>query len=94
MLEVPVAMLDAIQDRGPLKLERKRYTAYVPVSPHGVRSLGEMLFAAKSRAKLRLLVQIPEANRKSAYEVFARQMFEGEEVGRVNWRLAPKQKDR
>jgi len=90
MLELPLAMLDAMPERGPLKVDRKRQVAYLPVNPHGIRSLGEMLFAAKSRAALRLLVQIPEAHRKAAYEVFARQLFEGTEVGRVTWRLAPR----
>jgi hypothetical protein len=59
------------------------------MNPHGLRSLGEMIFSAKSRAKLRLLVQVPKEYQSMAYEVFVRQMDEDLEVGRVTWRLAP-----
>jgi hypothetical protein len=48
-----------------------------------------MVFAAKSKARLRLLAQIPKEARKRPYEVFVRQTFEGQEVGRVTWRLSP-----
>lgn len=89
LLDIPVAMYDAMHDRAPVKFDKRRKIATIPVNPHGMRSLGDMLFTAKSRAKLRLLVQIPKQYRHMAYEVFVRQMFRDEEVGRVTWRLAP-----
>jgi hypothetical protein len=42
----------------------------------------------RARNPMRLLVQIPEAYRDRPYEVFARQLFERQEVGRVTWRLS------
>jgi serine protease len=89
LLEMPLAMYDAMQERVPAKFDKRRHVALVPVNPHGLRSLGDMLFTAKSRARLRLLVQIPKEYRSMAYEVFVRQMYEDQEVGRVTWRLAP-----
>jgi uncharacterized protein YegP (UPF0339 family) len=37
-------------------------------------------------------VHIPKSYRGGAYEVSVRQLFEGEEVGRVTWRLRPKER--
>lgn len=90
LLEIPMAMYDAMRDQVEAKFDKRRLSATIPVNPHGKRSLGDMLFPAKSRAKLRLLVQIPKEYRQSAHEVFVRQMFGDEEVGRVTWRLAPR----
>lgn len=61
--------------------------AYLPINPHGGRSLGSITFPAKSRTGMRLLVHVPEDARDGAYEVGVRQLFEQEEVGRVTWRL-------
>lgn len=88
LLEMPIAMYDALRYRVPARIDREPQTVVVPVNPHGLRSFGDMLFPAKSRSKLRLLVQIPKKNRGTAYEVFVRQMYEEMEVGRVTWRLA------
>jgi len=89
LLEIPLAMYDAMRNRPPVKFDRKRQVAFLPVNPYGLLSLGDMLFTAKSRASIRLLVHIPKEHRKMAYEVFVRQMYGDEEVGRVTWRLAP-----
>ncbi|HJT51427.1 MAG TPA: S8 family peptidase [Nitrosospira sp.] len=57
---------------------------------HCVRtSFPEVTFPAKARIPLRLLVKIPEPMRQHEFELFARQMYEGEEVGRITWRLSP-----
>lgn len=87
LLEMPRAMYDALRERIPVTFDRKRQKARVPVNPHGLRSLGDVLFPAKSRAELRLLVQIPKEYRDKAYEVFVRQVYNDVEVGRVTWRL-------
>ena len=57
--------------------------------PHGSFVLEELLFPAKSRTKLRLMVHIPKEEYGNEYEVYVRQLFEEEEVGRVTWRLVP-----
>ena len=59
----------------------------LPVTPHGRERFGPLELPAKSRTQMRLLVQIPMALREKPYQVHARQLFEGEEVGRVTWRL-------
>ena len=94
LLEMPLAMYDGLCYRFPAELDREHQTAVVPVNPHGLRSLGDFIFPAKSRSQLRLLVQIPEKNHDAAYEVFVRQIYDGLEVGRVTWRLAHLDKGR
>lgn len=65
----------------------------VPITPQGRELFGPLALPAKSRTQIRLLVQIPEARRDKSYQVYARQLFEGEEVGRVTWRLTTTRKD-
>ena len=90
LLEAPIYLIDAMSLRSPfLKVDEKRQVAWLPLNPHGHTIIGEALFPAKSKTKLRLLVNIPEEQRKNEYEVFVRQIYEKEEVGRVTWRLAP-----
>jgi len=89
-LEGPPDFLDLFDSPSPFsKDDAERKVRLVPVNPHGRYSLGEALLPAKSRTKLQLLVHIPEKFRANAYEVYASQLFEGLEVGRVTWRLAP-----
>ena len=90
-LELPNYMIDALQEHSPYlkRVEKKRDAAWIPVNPHGRRSFGEILLPAKSRSRLRLLVQIPEKLRKNTYQVSVSQFYEKEEVGRVTWRLSP-----
>jgi hypothetical protein len=45
-------------------------------------------FPAKTRSRCRLLIQVPR-NRAHDYEVYVSQLYEGFEVGRVTWRIAP-----
>lgn len=65
----------------------------IPINPHGSEAFGPITLAAKSRTQMRLLVRIPEALRNKPYQIYARQIFEGEEIGRVTWQLAAKGKD-
>ena len=92
MLEIPLAMFEGMTRRDPAKVDEKRQMARIPMNPHGVRGLDEMLFPAKSKQLLRVLVRIPEENRKSEYDIAVRQLYENHEVGRVTWRLSPKAK--
>lgn len=90
LVEMPLYLVDALHVRSPLlRIDQRRGVAWIPVNPHGKSALGEGLFPAKSRSKLKILVHIPEKLRKMEYEVFVRQIFEKEEVGRVTWRLVP-----
>lgn len=90
LLEAPLYIADAMAERSPfLKLDEKRRVARLPLNPYGRTILGEALFPAKWREKLRLLVHIPKELRKNEYEVFVRQLYEDEEVGRITWRLVP-----
>jgi len=93
LLEAPLYLIEAMEERSPLlKIDEKRRVALLPVNPHGRRILGQALFPAKSRAQLRLLVHIPKELRKNEYEVFVRQLYKDEEVGRVTWRLAARER--
>ncbi|MEM8687470.1 MAG: hypothetical protein AAGF81_09080, partial [Pseudomonadota bacterium] len=92
-LEMPLYFIDALDlASASVKVNKREDTALVPVSPHGCRRFGDMLFPAKSRAKLKLHVHIPKAHRENAYEVYVRQLYRRQEVGRVTWSFAPKRK--
>jgi hypothetical protein len=90
-LEIPLFLVDSMnlwsQD---LRIDEKQNLAWVPVNPQGRRFVGEALFPAKSRMKLKLLIQLPKEVRNIEGLVFVRQLFEREEVGRVTWNLVPK----
>ena len=89
-LEIPAYIYDAFEFRTPfMKLDKKRELSRVAVNPRGRFALEELLFPAKSRAKLRLLVHIPKEASGNEYEVYVRQLYKEEEVGRVTWRLVP-----
>jgi hypothetical protein len=92
-LEVPEAFarqlrLAALQ----AELDQRRKVVRIPMHVPGCRRLPEVLFPAKSRTRMRLLVNIPKELRKHAFEISVMQLFEKEEVGRVTWRLGPKPK--
>jgi serine protease len=92
-LEVPLALRNAQRHRPPThKLDKKRGLGRIPVNPHGSFAFDEMLFPAKARLNLRLIVKLPKGSRTAPYEVYARQLHGKEEVGRVTWRLVPPKK--
>ena len=96
LLEMPMAMYKVMSERGPAEIDNKRKIALLPANPHGLRSLGNMVFKAKSKAKLSLLVHIPKEYRKMPYDVSVRQTCkeqdQEQEMGRVTWRLVPPRK--
>lgn len=63
--------------------------ARIPINPHRGQRIGCAFFPPMHAFPLRLLVHIPEPHRIHRYDVAVRQLFEGEEVGRVTWRLVP-----
>lgn len=93
LLEVPLGFYELLQKchQFDVSIDRKRGVALIPLNPYGRTCFGEVLFPAKSRTALRLLVQIPEEQRKATYRIAVRQIWEAEEVGRVTWQLQPKQ---
>jgi serine protease len=93
MLEVPLVFYERLHEHhqlGKVSIDRERAVALIPVNPHGRMHFGEILFPAKSRTALRLLIQIPEKHRKRTYQISVQQIWESEEVGRVMWQLQPK----
>lgn len=67
--------------------------ARIRLNPHGRTSLGEASFDMGSRTEMELHVSIPEEFRKRTYEISARQLHDGDEVGCVSWQLAPLKKE-
>ncbi|MET0917378.1 MAG: hypothetical protein ABWY07_03005, partial [Burkholderiales bacterium] len=88
LLEAPLPLLQAMQALSPGAIVEGG-VGRIPVNPHRPHRIGCALFPAKHAFPLRLLVHIPEPHRGHAYNVAVRQLYEGEEVGRVTWRLAP-----
>jgi serine protease len=74
--------------------ERSCSSTMLKVAPTGRSRFDELQLAAGSTFRCRLLAAIPEELRAESFEVFARQLFEGREVGRVTWRLAPRRERR
>lgn len=65
---------------------------YLPESPARPASLGHAMLGAGSKAGCTLMVHAPETLRQHAFQIAVRQTFEGQEMGRITWRLAPKEK--
>jgi hypothetical protein len=95
LLEVPLVFFEMLHERhqmGKVELDRKRGVAYIPLNPYGRMRFGDVLFPAKSRTELRLLVHIPKEYRQRSYKIAVRQLWEEEEVGRVTWQLQRRRK--
>jgi serine protease len=77
-----------------IQFDERRDVARIPLNPSGRHLIGESLLPARARFDLRLLVHVPEEVREHAFELYAAQHHDGEEVGRVTWRLAPEEHQR
>ncbi|HEY2372635.1 MAG TPA: S8 family peptidase [Gaiellaceae bacterium] len=93
VLEAPLYLLDALHLQPPFRKSAKSGMGQIPLKAHGTHALGEALFPAESKARLRFFVHIPERLREHPYEIAVRQLYRGEEVGRVTWLLAPPRKE-
>jgi serine protease len=91
LLEAPLYLVEALGLRVPRE-GVKGAVARIPIGAQGLHSLGEALFPARSRAALRLFVDIPSKRRDRSYRIAVRQTYEGLEVGRLTWVLAPAKK--
>jgi len=92
ILELPPEFAELLRVRPrplPFKGDDKCRVVHLPLNHCGCTQFPEVIFPAKARIPMRLLVKIPEELRQHEFELFARQLYEGEEVGRVTWRLAP-----
>lgn len=74
-------------------VEVREDSVLVPVNPFSRTGLGEFRFPAKAKVDMTLHVRIPEDALEDAYDVAVVQRYEGEELGRVGWRLAPPRED-
>jgi serine protease len=92
-LEVPAWFADALRPHPcEVKHDAKREITRIPLHPSGVQRLGSVALHARSIAKCRLSVSIPEQKQDYYYDFAIRQLYKGEEVGRLTWRFAPKKK--
>jgi hypothetical protein len=48
-----------------------------------------MVFPAKSRATCRVVAEVPSRLRHRRGQIYVSQLYEGHEVGRVTWVIAP-----
>ncbi|HKO58993.1 MAG TPA: S8 family serine peptidase [Thermoanaerobaculia bacterium] len=86
-LELPAALFGAAQEQ----IQQRP-----SINPSGATRIGRFRFPRHSRNELRLEIEIPEALRIHPHQIAVRQLYEGQEVGRVTWRLMPavKRRDR
>lgn len=89
-LEAPMALLRTADCAPPLvNRDDRRQTAQLRVSPYGHTSVGAMVFPAKSRATCRVVAEVPSRLRHRRGQIYVSQLYEGHEVGRVTWVIAP-----
>jgi serine protease len=95
LLEMPREFADRLQAQFvPARGEEKNHgLVHVPLNPCGRTMFADVAFPAKARIPMRLLVRLPKELQKHAFEIAARQLYDGEEVGRVTWRLAPARRE-
>ena len=87
-------LLEEFTHAGDASIDNEREVAVLPVNPQGVTAFGDVIFPAKLRAAMRLLVHVPASERKRSYRVAVRQLWEHQEVGRVTWQLELSRKER
>ncbi|MGB5083620.1 MAG: hypothetical protein WBO09_03250, partial [Methylocystis silviterrae] len=93
MLEMPLEWAELLKVAiRPVKGADRERRGVVAIKPAGRTAFADVVFPAKARIPMRLIVKIPEDMRKQEFEIYARQMYGDEEVGRVTWRLAPPRK--
>lgn len=89
-LEAPDYLVDAMGMNSPgVRPLQGQDTSWVPLNPYQRTVFSEALMPAGTVHQFKLMVHIPGRLRENAYEVYVSQLFQGDEVGRVTWRLAP-----
>jgi hypothetical protein len=86
-LEGPKNFMAALADD--LEDGREKGIKRVVVNPRERHPFRSIPFPKNLREQMRLVANIPAESRQQSYEVFVRQLYKNEEVGRVTWRLVP-----
>jgi serine protease len=72
-----------------LEHDKEKRTARILVNPYGPYRFIKTVFPKDLRERLILIVDLPKEHRDKTYELYARQLYQGEEVGRVTWQITP-----
>ena len=87
-LQVSLLFLDLIMQRSPyIKIDRKKQVAIIPLKYCGIHVIGELMYPAGIKFKMKLLVKLPKISSQSQFEIFVRQVYQRREVGRITWKL-------
>lgn len=70
--------------------DQEKGTSCILVNPYGPYRFNVTLFPKDLRERLTLIVDLPKEYRNQQYELYARQLYQGAEVGRVTWQLTPR----
>ncbi len=89
-LVAPLDFVQSVLGSPPhIELDRVSNRAAIPLPIHGSFTLGPAPIQPGLRIPMQLRVRIPAELRRNAYELHVRQLWRGDEVGRVTWRLVP-----
>ena len=82
---------DGPDDQAPAEriVPAARSDVRLTLDPHRRQGLGEIELPAGAKAPSHLLVHIPPEWRHRSYDVAIAQLYNGQEVGRITWRLVP-----
>jgi serine protease len=83
---VPVDLAKLMQLKTPFPALGEA-VSLIPINPFRPQVVGEGLFPARRAFPLRLLVHVPKALRSNPDAVAVRQLYEGQELGRVTFRM-------
>ncbi len=90
LFEAPLALIDELGlRREQVEVDETTSTARLPVTAHGRQPLGTARLPTGSVRACRLLVRLADAPADRFLRVALRQSYQGIEVGRVTWLLAP-----
>jgi hypothetical protein len=60
----------------------------LPLERQGVSRFNEIPFPAGSVNPLKLIAAFPQQPAEGTYDIYARQLYQGQEIGRITWQLA------
>jgi len=86
-LETSMNVIEAWGMRPPVVRPADEDRGVLDLNAHGVFTTPDLALRAGTHVPIRLRVYIPDHFRQNAYEIHARQLHEGREVGRITWRL-------
>ncbi len=92
-LEGPAGFVRELLGEPPLGGPERNERVALPLPPTGSRPMRQVFFEAGVQIPLKLVVRLPARSRGGRYALFARQIFDGLEVGRVTFRIEPAARD-